>query len=73
MRIGQFRKADEMNWLENQMNDLFDALPWTKLTDEECEPIIEMLNQITIMVRALIREDDEEDDSDNGFDDIFLN
>lgn len=73
MRIGPFRKADEMNWLENQMNDLFDALPWTKLTDEECEPIIEMLNQITIMVRTLIREDDEEDDSDNGFDDIFLN
>lgn len=73
MRIGPFRKADEMNWLENQMNDLFDALPWTKLTDEECEPIIEMLNQITIMVRTLIREDDEEDDSDNGFGDIFLN
>lgn len=72
MRIGPFRKADEMNWLENQMNDLFDALPWTKLTDEECEPIIELLNQITIMVRTLIREGDE-DEEDVFCEKIHLN
>lgn len=72
MRIGPFRKADEMNWLENQMNDLFDALPWTKLTDEECEQIIELLNQITVMVRALIRENDE-DESEELNDNCFFN
>ena len=72
MRIGPFKKADEMNWLENQMNDLFDALPWTKLTDEECEPIIELLNQITVMVRALIREDDE-DESEELNDNCYFN